>query len=99
MLMLPHSPPHPTCRYRCRQVLTGSRISNPMYVLMCPVTAQYLGEFAAALAVWYLTIWICWPPALVVLASSAQDIWAGTTPRLAMSELPWLLSVGTSATL
>ena len=39
--MLPHRPPHPTCRYRCRQVLTGSRISNPMYVLMCPVTAQY----------------------------------------------------------
>jgi hypothetical protein len=38
--MLPHSPPHPTWRYRCRQVLVGSRISNPMYVLMCPVTAQ-----------------------------------------------------------
>ena len=36
---------------------------------MCPVTAQYLGELADALAVWYFTIWIFWPPTSVVLAS------------------------------
>jgi hypothetical protein len=28
--MLPHRPPHPTCSYRCRQAMVGSRISNPM---------------------------------------------------------------------
>jgi len=46
-----------------------------------------------------LTIWIFWPPAVVVLASWEQVIWAGITPRLAMSELLWLVSVGSSARL
>jgi hypothetical protein len=62
------------------------------------VTAQYWGESAEALAVWYSTIWIFWPATLVVLAKSAHDIEAGITPRLAMSALSWLDSVGTSET-
>jgi hypothetical protein len=63
-----------------------------------PLTAQYLGEPAEALAVWYSTIWIFWPPTLVVLANWAHDIEAGITPRLATSALFWLDSVGTSET-
>ena len=77
--MLPHSPPHPTCRYRCRQVLIGSRISNPMYVLMCPVTAQYTGELGDALVVCSAAMSIVWPATSVVWARSAQDILAGTS--------------------
>src|SRR5580698_1279100 len=65
---------------------------------MCPVTAQYSGEPAEALAVWCSTIWIFWPATVVVLASCAHDIEAGITPRSAMSALPWLDSVGTSDT-
>jgi hypothetical protein len=33
---------------------------------MCPVTAQYVGEWAEALAVWNLTIWIFCPATLEV---------------------------------
>lgn len=64
--MLPHSPPHPTCRYRCRHVFVGNRISNPMLVLMCPVTAQYSGEPGDALAVCSWVIWMVWPATSVV---------------------------------
>jgi hypothetical protein len=77
-------------------VLIGSRISNPMYVLMCPVTAQYSGEPADALAVWYSVMSMLCPATLVVAASSAQDFLAGSTFRLAMAVLE--SSVGTFAT-
>src|ERR1700733_1590661 len=99
MLMGPHRAPPPACRYRCRKVLVGSRNSNPMYVLICPVTAQYVGEPGDALAVWYLTILIAWPLMLVVLASCAHDMPAGITGRFAMSDESCPESVGTFATL